>query len=70
MKIKLDGTRKDNETGEQQPYELYIYTNDIACLYRDKYGVAITTVGGRYYRVNHTVKEIEEICDGYISMFE
>ena len=61
MKIRLEGIRRDRDTEEEVSYELHINTDDIACIYKDRYGVAITTHGGKFYRVNHTEKELQEV---------
>lgn len=61
MNIKLKAIKKNNETNKEEPYDLSINTKDIACLYKDKYGVAITTYGGKFYRVNHSIEELQEL---------
>ena len=60
MRVKLEGIRKNRDTDQEELYELNINTKDIACLYKDRYGVAVTTHGGKFYRVNHTLKELEQ----------
>jgi hypothetical protein len=52
---------KNKETQEEEIFELNINKRDIACLYKDQYGVAVTTYGGKFYRVKHTLKELEEL---------
>jgi len=55
----LTGLRKEKETEEIIEYELKLYKHDVSCLYKDKYGVYVTTHGGRLYKVKHTLEELE-----------
>lgn len=61
MRIKLNVISKNRDTQEEELYELSLNKRDIACLYKDQYGVAVTTYGGKFYRVKHTIKELEEL---------
>jgi len=61
MKVVLNVLGKNKETQEQQIYDLHINTKEIACLYKDKYGVAFTTYEGKFYRVTQSLKELEEL---------
>lgn len=61
MKVSLIVIKKNRDTQEEDYFELRINTKDIACLYKDQYGVAITTREGKFYRVKHTLKELEEL---------
>lgn len=61
--MKFVGVRKDKQTEELVKYELNIYKQDISCLYKDRYGVYICTLGGRMYKVDHSLSELkEELC--------
>lgn len=57
----LEGLRKDKDTDEIITYELNVKSNDIACLYKDMYGVYVYTKYGRLYKVNYDFKQLEEI---------
>ena len=62
MKIYLEQIyRKRNEDGEMEEAKktLELNTNSIACLYKDRNGVFITTKGGKMYKMNHSFKELE-----------
>ena len=61
MKQQIKVFGKNKETQEQEVYELFIDPRNIACLYKDQYGVAITTKQGKFYRVDHSMKELEEL---------
>ena len=61
MKVQIQIIGKNKETQEQEIYSMGMYPEDIACLYKDKYGVALTTLQGKFYRVNHELKELREL---------
>ena len=61
MKIVLNVLGKNKETQEQEVFEFHIYTDEIACLYKDRYGVAVSTKQGKFYRVTHTIAELKEM---------
>ena len=57
----LEGIRKDKTNDEMIIYELNVETDDIACLYKDTYGVYVYTKYGRLYKVNYDLERLEEI---------
>lgn len=61
MKIQLNVIGKNKETHEQEVFDFYLYTDEIACLYQDRYGVAVTTRQGKFYRVTQSLKELQEL---------
>lgn len=61
MKTVLNVIGRNKETHEQEVFDLYINTREIACLYKDRYGVAFTTLQGKFYRVTQTISELEEL---------
>ncbi len=58
--MQFIGLSKDKETDEITKYELRLHEQDIACLYKDRYGVYICTVGGKMMKVDHSLKELQE----------
>lgn len=56
--ISLIVINKDRDTQEESYFELKINKENIACLYKDRYGVAITTCQGKFYRVKHSLQEL------------
>ena len=61
MKIILHVIGKNRETDEQEVFELGVFQDQIACLYKDRYGVAVTTRQGKFYRVTQTITELKEL---------
>lgn len=61
MKVIIKVFGKNKETQESEVFELRIYSDNVACLYKDRYGVGITMNNGKFYRVNHTLQELKEI---------
>jgi hypothetical protein len=59
VRIKLIGLSRDKDLNQDAPYELNVNTNDIICLYKDKYGCYISTIYGRLYRVDHSISDLE-----------
>jgi DNA polymerase elongation subunit (family B) len=61
LSVKYDFSRKypSWKLKEIIEYELKLYKHDVSCLYKDKYGVYVTTHGGRLYKVKHTLEELE-----------
>ena len=57
--MRLTAIRKDKETEKYIEYELKLYKHEVSCLYKDRYGVYVATYGGRLYKVNHTIEELE-----------
>lgn len=57
--MRLTGLRKDKETEEIIEYELKLYKNEVACIYKDRYGVYVSTYGGKLYKVKHTLEEVQ-----------
>lgn len=57
--MRLTGLRRDQETDSIIEYELKLYNHEVACLYQDRYGVYVSTYGGRLYKVKHTLEELE-----------
>lgn len=58
--MNLNVIGKNRETQEQEIFQLRIDNSRIACLYKDKYGVVVTTGQGKSYRVTQTLEELEE----------
>lgn len=52
---------KNKETQQEELGEANLRMEDIACFYKDQYGVFVVTHGGRTYKVNNTLKELEEL---------
>jgi hypothetical protein len=50
---------KNKETDKEEVGELYLKTEEIACLYKDKYGTYVTTLSGKSYKVTQSLKELE-----------
>jgi len=61
VKVQVQIIGKNKETQEQEIYSMNVYPGDVACIYKDRYGVAFTTLQGKFYRVNHTFQEMEDI---------
>lgn len=61
MFITLRVWGKNKETQERELFDLKIHKDDIACLYGDRYGVAVSMLQGKIYRVEHTIVELQEI---------
>jgi hypothetical protein len=59
--MQLIGLRKDKDTDEIIRYELNIKRRDIACLYKDRYGVYVYTHFGRLYKVEHSLSSLEKL---------
>ena len=62
-KLQLNGLRRsrsEEEHGQDEEYRLELWYSDVACLYKDRNGVFITTKGGKSFRVNHTLEELKE----------
>jgi hypothetical protein len=59
MKFKV--IFKNKETQQEEIGELFLSSEDIACLYRDSYGTFVITNSGRSYKVKHTLAELEEL---------
>lgn len=57
--MRLVGLRKEKETDEIVEYDLKLYKHEVACAYKDRYGVYVSTHGGRLYKVKHTLEELE-----------
>lgn len=57
------GLRKDKETDEIIEYELNVYEQDVAALYKDRYGAYICTLQGKMYKVKYSLNELrEKLC--------
>jgi len=61
--VKFIGLRKDKETGDIVQYELKVYKQDVASLYKDRYGVYVCTLQGRMYKVDHDLKYMKDELD-------
>lgn len=59
-RIQLLVKGKDKETQEEQVFPLSLHRRYVACLYKDQYGIAVSTTFGKIYRVEQTLKELEE----------
>jgi len=58
--MRFVGLRKDKETEEIIQYELKVNTQEINCIYQDRYGVYICTQQGRMYKVDHNLAYVTE----------
>jgi hypothetical protein len=58
MLLQVIGRNK--ETQEEEVFELPLPNSDVACIYKDKYGVAVSTRQGKVYRVIQKMTELEE----------
>ena len=59
MKIKVIG--KNKETQEDEVFDLNLEASEVACFYKDKYGIAVSTKQGKVYRVSMTMDELRNI---------
>lgn len=50
--------RKD-EDGNIIEYDLKLYNHQIACLYKDRGGVYISTYSGKLYKVKSSLEELQ-----------
>lgn len=64
MRVLLKVFGKNKETDEPEVFELSLPVDDVACLYRDRYGVAVTTHQGKFYRLDHSLEELKDIIYG------
>ena len=51
--------RKD-EQDNMVEYELKLYKHEIACLYKDRYGVYVSTYSGKLYKVKSSLEDLEK----------
>ena len=58
MKLSVMGRNK--ETQEEEIFELKLENEEIACLYKDRYGIAVSTRQGKVFRVTQTIEELQE----------
>jgi len=56
--MTLTALRKD-ENGNVVEYDLKLYNHQIACLYKDRSGVYISTYGGKLYKVKSSLEALE-----------
>ena len=61
--MQFIGLSKDRETDEIIRYELRIHIQDVACLYKDMFGVYICTKQSKMMKVDHTLKYLREELD-------
>lgn len=61
--MKITCLRK-NEKDEIVEYELKIYNHEISCLYQDRYGVYVATIGGKLHKTKHTLEELDVELNG------
>lgn len=59
MRIQINIKVQNKDTGEEELKEITLYKDNIACLYQDTHGVAITTKQGKFYRVDNTLKQLK-----------
>ena len=58
--MRLNVIGKNKETQEEEVFELRLENEEIACLYKDRNGVAVSTKQGKVFRVVQTFEEIQE----------
>jgi hypothetical protein len=58
--MKLNAIIKNKETQEEEIFELSLENEEIACLYEDQHGIAVSTRKGSVFRVTQTMKELQE----------
>jgi len=58
--MKLHVIGKNKETQEEEVFELRLEEDEIACLYKDRNGIAVSTRQGKVFRVTQTFEEIQE----------
>lgn len=58
MKLHVIGRNK--VTQEEEVFELVIDDEEVACLYKDRNGVAVSTRQGKVFRVTQTMEELQE----------
>lgn len=57
--MRLVGLRKEKESDDVVEYELKLYKHEVACIYKDRSGVYVSTYGGKLYKVKHTIEDVE-----------
>ena len=57
--MRLTGLRKEKESDNIVEYELKLYRHEVACIYKDRGGVYVSTYSGKLYKVKHTIEEVE-----------
>jgi len=58
--MQFIGIGRDRDTDEETRYELRVQKRDITCLYKDRYGVYVCTVGSKMMKVDHTLEELQK----------
>ena len=58
--LELVKLRLDKETGEENPVPLFLYKEDIMCLYGNSGKVFIVTREGFMHKVPYKLKELQE----------
>ena len=61
MRITLNVIGRNRETREEEIYNFSLHMNEVACLYQDKYGVAVSTKQGKIFRVTQNIEELKEL---------
>lgn len=51
---------KNKETQLEEVFDLTLPNEDVACLYKDKYGIAVSTRQGKVYKVTQSMDELLE----------
>ena len=58
--MEFTGIGRDKDSGDENRYELRVKKEDVTCLYMDRYGIYICTIGGKMMKVDHTVHYLRE----------
>lgn len=61
--IQLTKIKYDKKTQEESVVPLFLYKDDIVCLYKDRKGVFIVTNQGTMHKVPYKIKELEEYLE-------
>ena len=51
---------RNKETQEEEIFELRVDNEEVACLYKDRNSVAVSTRQGKVFRVTQTMEELQE----------
>ena len=58
--MKLNVMGRNKETQKEEIFELKLENEEIACLYKDRHGIAVSTRQGKVFRVTQTMEELQE----------
>jgi len=59
-KVEIARFKLDRKTKEEVLEPLFLYKNDVSCLYKDSRGVFVYIKQGYYFKVPYKLSELEE----------